>query len=239
MLKTTARGLILEEAFARGAGRDVVPPLFNRSSAPQVEFGEPRLMTDQAIEADYIELTNRAADIGRQLADDLELGGGRGDAWRRRAMGARRIQMRRVDSLLIEARRRNLAFVPAPAVIVAPPPVERRPSAQLEHERNLQAEKTARREAARQHDIDMAKARATPDATRVEIARLQAETAAAKAVAVEQEKTRRSELLARENREDSRLFILATKELLGPDATREIWAHVKTLKARAVADATD
>lgn len=226
MLKTETRALILGDVLTRAN---------NPLRGQPADLAEPARMTDAQIEADHVDAMARVANITRQLDDDREMNCSRGDAWRKRAMGARRVQLAQIDRLVIEARRRGLAFVrvvaapeTARGLNGAPLPdaeqyraLERRQQAR-ERQAAIEAATAARKDATRRAEAEQAAAKA---AARLALTRARADLQAAEM----QARAARREAVAARDRRQERCFITAAKDLLGEDACREIWERARAI----------
>lgn len=229
MLKAETRAAILGETLARA--NEVYP------RGPRAPC-DPSRMTDTEIEADYHALIEHAANITRQLDDDRDMMCSRGDAWRKRAMGARRFRLAEADRLLIEARKRRLGFAtematgpiglngqpvqaPSQAVVDKQRARERQAAIEAEH-RARKAAELAHKEEMRRLEIARAEAKA---AEAREAARLKAER---HAQFLQAGIDKRAAIEARA-RSQERLFVEAARDLLGNEACREIWRHAREM----------
>src|SRR4051812_32770680 len=205
---------------------DVIAKANNPDRRMPFVLGDPARMTDQDLESMHADLAAQVVNISRQLDDDRQMNCSRGDAWRRRAMGARRAHLAIIDRMVVEGRRRRLAFVadaatgtlglngaplpPADAYAV----LERKRQAR-EQQAVLEAENARRR----------AERLAKEIAGKIELARVKAENDAR----LVEERTRRAERKQAAARRQERLFVDAAVDLLGVDAGREIWARAREM----------
>lgn len=197
-----------------------------------VDLGSPVMMTDRQLEDNHADLVAQVVNIARQLADDHEMDRGRGDGWRKRALGARRVHLAQIDRLVVEGRRRRLAFagqVHAPAETVGLngqplPPATQYAALALKREareRQMQIEAEA-------HQRKVAEAERRAQA-RLEFQRLKAEThATTMAEQAAKREVAAAHLRDRERRQE-RCFVSAALDMLGVDAAREIWARAREM----------
>lgn len=209
---------------------------------PPADLGDPAQMTDEKLASDHAEMTAQVVNITRQLADDREMNSSRGDAWRRRAMGARRMHQAQLDRLIAESLRRGLAFAGPPVArglngLPLPEPgrfevairrqeqeaaAQRRAAANAERLAETE-HREAERIAAR---LTMVQARA---AAHTALLTQQSQDKAARA-AEKAERLRHLDALkdVRDSRQE-RCFVSAANDLLGSDATAEIWDRAQAM----------
>lgn len=232
MLKPATRSLILGDVLARPMHRQ---PL---------DLGDPARMTDRELEDDHTLLAAQVVNITRQLDDDREMMCGRGDAWRKRALGARRLHLAQIDKLEAEGRRRGLAFarVSHSAAVETTRGLNGAPLPAPEHYEAL-----ARKQAARDQQAKLEAARTAAAAARqaanqreeaerraanIELARIRAER---HAKMLEVQAAKRAAMDARTQRQE-RAFITAAQDLLGMAACREIWDRARVMVPDALWD---
>jgi phage-related minor tail protein len=203
-----------------------------------LDIGDPARLSDQDLAHLQAELAAQVVNITRQLDDDREMNCSRGDAWRRRAMGARRVHLASIDKLVVEGRRRRLGFagdVPPVAPVGlngAPlPPAEvyainERKRQAREHQAAVEAE-AARRKS--EYVERKALAAQAEIAAKIELARVKAENHARFLAEKETKAALREEIKQATARRQEQCFIDAAHDLLGTEAWREIWARAREM----------